>query len=411
MSRGKVLLSAYACSPTRGSEEGNGWSWAIGLAKEGFEVWCFTSVAYENEINEACRRLNNPNLHFVFVHLSHYADNHFLNPDSKMIYLHYYLWRRKAAKIAAQMHASIKFDVGHHVTYGSLQQGHFLWKLKNIRIIFGPVGGGQRAPDVLKEYFESSWKFERLRNYISKWMVSFSRNFRNSLAKADCLLVTNADTLEMALKSGYISRDKVFFFPDHAVPVSMEDVPQIVHAKSQTFHLLWVGRILPRKGLNLVLDAISRLPASFNYDLTIVGGGGFAPRLSGWIKKYALDAKKIKVVGHVPFSRVKQYYEQSDVFIFCTLRDSFPMQITEALAFGLPVITLDLHGSAQALPDNCGIKIPVKSKEEILSGITSAVIKLQTDDGLRERCSDNAYRHIKQHLWRNHIETVVREHY
>lgn len=411
MKKKRILLSAYACSPTKGSEEGNGWSWAIGLAQMGFEVWCFTNVAFENEITDAANQLKYPNLHFVFVRLFQYADRHWLNPDSKTIYLHYRLWQKKAADIAQEMHRSVKVEIGHHVTYGSLQQGHFLWKLKGIRIIFGPVGGGQRSPAVLKEYFEDAWKVEPLRNYISKWMTRFSRNFKNSLSNADCLLVTNADTLEMAKRSGYISTGKIFFYPDHAVPTAMENIVPAERTESDIFRLLWVGRVLPRKGLNLVLEALSRLPSTFHYRLTVVGGGPFASRIPTWIKKYHLNEKKIHIAARVPFSEVKDYYCRSDVFVFCTLRDSFPMQITEALAFGLPVVTLNLHGSAQALPDNCGIKVTPSSKEDTLKDIGDAVMKLRMDIDLRQRLSQSAREYVKKHSWKQHIENLVSTYY
>lgn len=411
MNHKKVLLSAYACSPTKGSEEGNGWCWATGLALTGYEVWCFTSVAYEKEIIAATTASPYPNLHFVFVRLSRYADSHFLNPDSKAIYLHYFLWRRKAAKIALDMHANIQFDIGHHVTYGSLQQGHFLWKLKNLKIIFGPVGGGQKAPAVLKEYFGKAWKYEWIRNIASEWMVFFSRNFKKSIQRSDYLLVTNDETLQMVRKTGYISEDKIHFFPDHAVPPAMEHIQIDNCKKSGTFKLLWVGRILPRKGLNLVLDALSKLPSDFDYILTIVGGGELSPLLPKWIKHYGLDEKKIKIAGQVPFADVTKYYCQSDVFVFCTLRDSFPMQITEAMAFGLPVISLNIQGSALALPDNCGIKITPDSKEATLNGIARAVKQLAQDDTMRKTLSENAFKYTRNNTWKNKIEAVTKHFY
>ena len=42
----KILLSAYACEPNRGSEQGVGWSWAVELSKH-HEVWVITR--YNNE--------------------------------------------------------------------------------------------------------------------------------------------------------------------------------------------------------------------------------------------------------------------------------------------------------------------------------------------------------------------------
>ena len=128
----KVLLSAYACSPIRGSEPGNGWSWAMNLALKGYEVWCMTNVEDRDVIIKEKARLGLPNLHFVFVNLGFGIDKHFLDTSSKKIYVHYLLWRKKAAQEALKLHAKIHFDIAHHVTFGSFQQGTFLGPMSMI---------------------------------------------------------------------------------------------------------------------------------------------------------------------------------------------------------------------------------------------------------------------------------------
>src|SRR5581483_9807040 len=105
----KVLLSAYACSPMRGSEPGNGWSWAVNLARKGYEVWCLTNVEDKENIIAEQKKLGLLNLHIVIVELPMGLDK-LLDPSSKTIYLHYYLWRKKAARLALQMHKEVRFD-------------------------------------------------------------------------------------------------------------------------------------------------------------------------------------------------------------------------------------------------------------------------------------------------------------
>src|SRR6185295_17943630 len=107
----KVLLSAYACSPIRGSEPGNGWSWALNLALQGYEVWCLTNVEDKEATQIELQKLGLPNLNIVFVELALNLDKMLLNTSSKTIYLHYYLWRKKAAGIALKLHKKMRFDV------------------------------------------------------------------------------------------------------------------------------------------------------------------------------------------------------------------------------------------------------------------------------------------------------------
>lgn len=407
----KVLLSAYACSPIRGSEPGNGWSWALNLALQGYEVWCLTNVEDKEATEKELQRLAMPNLHIVCVELAFNLDKMLLNTSSKTIYLHYYLWRKKAARIAVQMHGEKHFDVAHHVTFGSFQQGTFLWKLKNTRIIFGPVGGGQEALPAFKEYFGSAWKIERIRSLISNLSIKFSANLKNTVSRSDHILVTNQDTADIVQKLGRVPRNNVHLVLDNAIPLSMQNMQYIERMAGTSLNLLWVGRMLPRKGLNLILHALSLVPKEVDYTFTIVGGGELYPFLQDWIKQYELDPKRLRILGQIPFNEVVHHYEQADVFIFCSLRDSCPAQLNEAMAFGLPVITLDIHGSALAVSNECGIKIKPTTKERTALDIARAVTTMYKDPELRKRYSRNAYNYARGNTWERKVNLITSQFY
>jgi glycosyltransferase involved in cell wall biosynthesis len=407
----KVLLSAYACSPIRGSEPGNGWSWALNLALQGYDVWCLTNVEDKEATDAEVGKLGLPNLHIVYVTLPFNLDKRLLNASSKTIYLHYYLWRKKASRIARQLHNEKHFDVAHHVTFGSFQQGTFLWKLKNTRIIFGPVGGGQEALPAFKEYFGQAWRIERIRSLISKLSIKFSTNLKNTVTRSNTILVTNQDTANIVQQIKTGQPHNVHLILDNAIPLSMQHIDYIDRQPGEKINLLWVGRMLPRKGLNLILHALSMVPEHVDYTFTIVGGGEQFQFLDGWIDQYGLDRKRLKILGQIPFNEVVHHYEQADVFIFCSLRDSCPAQLNEAMAFGLPVITLDLHGSSLAVSSDCGIKVKPTTKEETALGIAKAVTRLYEDTGFRKKCSLNAYKYAKSNTWERKVHLITSQFY
>lgn len=407
----KVLLSAYACSPIRGSEPGNGWSWATTLAQSGFEVWCITNIEDQQATMDECNRLNLKNLHFVFVNISGRLDEYLLNTDSKTIYLHYYLWRQRASKVAKNLHDIHHFDVAHHVTFGSLQQGTFLWKLNDVKIVFGPVGGGQRALPQFKEYFGSSWKFEILRDVVSRVSLVFSSELGNTLRKADVVLVTNSDTQEMVRKTKLLKEDKLHFIIDNAVPKRMEQNVYVNREDKQKLRLLWVGRMLPRKGLKLVFHALSLVEKSVDYSLTIVGGGEQFHLVEDWIREYGLEVSRFNILGQVAFEQVIKSYQDADAFIFCSLRDSCPAQLNEAMAYGLPIITLDIHGSSLSVPENCGIKVKPLSAGQTANKIAEAIGKFHDNPEFRKSCSENAFQYAKQNTWKNKVSHVTERFY
>jgi glycosyltransferase involved in cell wall biosynthesis len=91
----------------------------------------------------------------------------------------------------------------------------------------------------------------------------------------------------------------------------------------------------------------------------------------------------------------------------CALRDSFGSQILEAMCFSLPVITLNQHGAAIWVPDNCGIKIDPGAAEETAQNIATAIIKMQQDSDFRKQCGYNAYHYSKSHTWENRVSQVT----
>ena len=411
MNQKKVLLSAYACSPIRGSEPGVGWSWATHLAQKGYEVWCITNVEDKDIVIAEQERIGLKNLHMIFVELPFGLDKKLLDASSKTIYLHYYLWRRKASRVARQLHKEKHFDIAHHVTFGSFQQGTFLWKLKNVKMIFGPVGGGQEALPEFKEYFGPAWKIERIRSMISKFSIKFSSSLKHTVSRADTILVTNEDTANLVKQLNPHQFASVHMELDNAVPYSMQQLQYIERNPNQPLHLLWVGRMLPRKGLNLILHALSLVPKHVDYKLTIVGGGEQYRLVDGWIEQFGLDRNRLRILGQIPFAEVVQYYKEADVFIFCSLRDSCGAQINEALAFGLPVITLDMHGASLAVRPDCGIKIKPSTKENTAQDIAHAITRYYEDVDFRKSCSLNAFNYAKRNTWKNKVDSITSQFY
>jgi glycosyltransferase involved in cell wall biosynthesis len=124
-----------------------------------------------------------------------------------------------------------------------------------------------------------------------------------------------------------------------------------------------------------------------------------------------LDPKRLRILGQIPFNEVVHHYEQADVFIFCSLRDSCPAQLNEAMAFGLPVITLDIHGSALAVSNDCGIKIKPTTKENTALDIARAVTRMYKDVEFRKKCSVNAYNYAKGNTWERKVHLITSQFY
>ena len=332
----RILISAFACDPTKGSESLNGWNWAVELAGKGFEVHCLTRYVNKENIN---KRKIPANLIFHFIRLPFKLE--FLYTFSKpTMYLYYVFWQFLAYKKGAFLLNRYQFVISHHLSWGSIQMGSFLYKL-NIPFVFGPAGGGQIAPKNFSEYFGAHWKTELKREKISKWLLNYNPGCKTMLKKSFAVLVSNEDTYNMVKK---IRDTQIYFILDAALPKSFYPSKKIIkNYEKAELKLLWVGRFLSRKGILLVVDVMRELKHIPEITLTVVGDGEMRDEFLERIEKYELK-EKIFWEGVVSHQEVRNYYADNDIFFFTSLRDSCPAQLIEAFSFSLPVITLDLHG-------------------------------------------------------------------
>ena len=90
----KVLINAYACSPSMGSEEGVGWNWCIHLAKY-CELHIITEGEFRNEIEKALEDLpQKDNLLFYYNPVSNRIRSIAKNQGDWRLYYYYKKWKK-----------------------------------------------------------------------------------------------------------------------------------------------------------------------------------------------------------------------------------------------------------------------------------------------------------------------------
>lgn len=142
----------------------------------------------------------------------------------------------------------------------------------------------------------------------------------------------------------------------YARPYLVPDVQALQQAQEVAFHLprqegpifLFIGKIIPRKGLRQLLEACSILQhqGQTHYRLMILGEGWQRSELETLSKTYGLDTQ-VQWRGAVAYSQLGAYLQQADVLVFPTLEDVWGMVIPEAMALGKPVLCSQWAGAAE----------------------------------------------------------------
>lgn len=391
-----VLLSAYACNPSYGGEDGFGFHWTWQTAQQGHRVWCLTNPAGEADIKEYLTQhsaeIPNGRLQFTYVRVPNWVE--FLYRWQFGVYLHYLVWQFLAWRVARRLDAQVNFDWVHHATFGSLQMGSWMWRLGK-PLIFGPVGGGQRAPKAFKQYLPNWFKAETMRNAVGWLLMHLDPNVRQTLRHASVVLATNSETADLARRMG---ARRVELFLDSGLPEDFFLQDYHVRQPQPTLRLLWVGRFFPRKALQLVLEALGQVSKQVQFHLTIIGFGEQEALLPGWLTEYGLD-QHVTWRGQQPWPQVREALLEHDAFMFGSLRDSFASQFLEAMASGLPIITLDHQGAHDFIPDSAGLKVPVTTPAATAAALARAVEYFYHHPTEREAMGRAGYAFARTQTW------------
>lgn len=399
----KILLSTYACIPNMGSEQGNGWNYAIHLSNSGLEVHCLTLVDGKDRIDPILAGGFYPNLTVHYVRVPAWVDK-FCWKGLIGMYFHYLYWQWAAYRVARKLDQQHNFDLIHHATYGSLQLGSFLYKLGK-PFIFGPAGGGQRAPKALKRYFGSHWTREWMRDIVGKVLEYTNPAYFRMLKKADLVIVTNNDTYDLVRRLRPTQPIERIWDVGMALDFLPREVT--VHPPKATLELLWTGRMLPRKALELTIQALSKVDPKLSVRLTIVGGQGeMVEHIPGYIQTYSVE-NRVNWVGQVSYDQMKQYYIDSDVLFFTSLRDSCPHQLVEAMSYCMPILTLDLHGQGELVNGSNGIKVPVTNETEVVAALARGVEWMAAHPEERRQMGLAGYEIAKGLIWDHKIRRFV----
>jgi len=173
---------------------------------------------------------------------------------------------------------------------------------------------------------------------------------RSALAAARSVVTTSPWTADLLVERFGVTGDQL------TVILPGTDRRPPARGSGGPVHLLSVGAMVPRKGFDLLVEALSRL-ADLPWRLTIVGDRGRDPdaaaRVDSLIAHHRLDGR-IDVLGKVSPGRLTALYDSADAFVLASEFEGYGMAFAEALAHGLPVIGTTGGAIHQTVPAAAG---------------------------------------------------------
>jgi glycosyltransferase involved in cell wall biosynthesis len=397
----KILLLAYSCFPGHGSEPEVGWNWASRLPEQ-HDVYLLTHTHCRERLTAELAARPRPRLRVHFVQLPLWIDPLPGTYREAGSAVRYALWQAAAFLFAAKLSRAVRFDVVHHVSWTTADGPTFMWAL-GLPFVWGPLGGGQRAPLQLRRYLGAGWWRETLRN-CRVWAARFNPLSHLTARTAQASLSCNPETT--ALLEWFGARN-VELMGTNAIDPDWGPREAPRRERREAPIVLWIGRLDHRKATNLAIEAFANVRRRRAATLWICGDGHLMADLKALARELGVEAD-VQLLGRVPHDELPRRMAEADVFMFTSLRDSYPDAVLQAMACALPVLSLDHQGVAP-MNDEAVRKVPVRTADQVVGDLAAALFELLDDFDLRQRMGRAAWQNIQEeHLWPGRVARMNR---
>ena len=192
------------------------------------------------------------------------------------------------------------------------------------------------------------------------------------LAQVSSVVITDSPHL-------FPHKQKVVFAPSQTInQKEMAGLPCAPVGEKAELSLLFVGRVVPLKGLHYLIQALSDLKDPPPFHLTIVGplygseDGGYEFTLRRLIQEKGLGPQ-VTLTGNISDRReLEKYFLQADFFILPSLTEGAPKAICEAMAYGLPVLASRVGGIPLLVRDGLdGLLIDPRKPADLAAALGS----------------------------------------
>jgi glycosyltransferase involved in cell wall biosynthesis len=283
-----------------------------------------------------------------------------------------------------------EFDVVHRLTPISPALPSPMASWCPVPYVLGPLNGGLAWPEPFRTELarERDW-LSHLRK--ARRLLPYHRStFRNASAILTSFQHTVDDLPEVAV-------ERSVNFPE--VGVSPESFPYPGERPDrQELVFVTLCDFEPFELVDVAVRVFADSQKLRAHRLVLIGDGPGRPALELLVKASGLESV-VTFTGGLPPAQVAQWLRRADVFFFPSIRELGGTVVVEAMASGcVPVVVK--HGAPGGLVDgyDCGVAVPLGSKDELVQGFTEALERYARDRRRRLDHAEAAYEHAIEHF-------------
>jgi glycosyltransferase involved in cell wall biosynthesis len=367
----KVLLLTYLVSPQRGSEYAVAWNHITWMSQ-----YCEITVLYGSagahmgdfdELADPMLCQSLPSVNFVPVPPPLLA--RLLNAANRRgwftysFYFAYREWHREAGRVARRLVREHVFDLVHYLGPIGYREPGTLWRM-DLPYVWGPIGGATHLPSRLAQALPVSGQVKLGLRAVANWFqLRFSRRVRRALSRADVLLTATTENQAifrrvLGVESRHLPENGVV----GEVALNLAKFDDLSRLK-----LIWIGSVEARKALKMLVHAMQRIRHASRIEVHVVGDG---PLRNALQKEVTLAGLAPQFVWHGQVGReiVRRQLNDSHLHVVTSVSEGNPTTVWEAMACGVPTLTIDHCGMHDTITEGAGLKVPIGKYSDVVAG-------------------------------------------
>lgn len=287
-------------------------------------------------------------------------------------YFEFLVWQRFGKQIKAG-----DFDLVHRLIPSSPTVSSTIaakCKRAGVPFVLGPINGGLPWP---KEFDTARRQEKEWLSYIRD-IYRLMPGYKSTRENAAAIVVGSQSTLGQVAKP---YRDKCVYFPANAVDTTrfQRQRPARFSSLSETelsetelsetdrpIRLIFVGRLVPYKGADMLIEAAAELLRAGKVSLEMIGDGPQRQDLASQIQQAGLSGS-VTLAGRVPHDQLPDRLAAADVFAFPSIREFGGAVVLEAMAIGLLPVVVDYGGPGEMVTPAVGYKVPLGDRTAIVN--------------------------------------------
>lgn len=268
-----------------------------------------------------------------------------------------------------------------------------------VKFVWGPINGGVAWPREFSDLQRQEGEWLSYVRGIHRLLPGYASTRRDAAA----ILAGSRDTWkELAEHHG-----RCVYLPENAIDPARFG-RRAAAGTGGRLQIAFVGRLVPLKGVDMLLEAAAPLLRAGTLGLQIVGDGPQREPLERQVREAGLE-DAVRMHGWVRHEELAERLSGCHVFAFPSIKDFGGGVVLEAMSMGLVPIVVDHGGPAELVSDRTGFRVPLGPRPALVAGFREILGRLAADRERLPEIGERARRRVQARFtWAAKAEQVLR---